>query len=53
MDETKNIIFLLNDNYDYVSWKKILKTQLAVTINSSLYKTGYNIVWKTDKYLNI
>jgi hypothetical protein len=42
MNETKNIIFLLNDNYDYVS--RETKPNYMVTINSSLYITGFNNV---------
>ncbi len=53
MDESKNIIFLLNDNYDYVTMKTFSGPNYMVTINSSLYITGYSNVWKTDKYLNI
>jgi hypothetical protein len=53
MDELNNIIFLLNDNYDYVTMKTFSKPNYMETINSSLYITGNNNVWKTDKYLNI
>jgi hypothetical protein len=53
MDETKNLIFLLNDNYDYVTIKTFSRPNYMVTINSSLYITGSINVWKTDKYLNV
>jgi hypothetical protein len=53
MDESNNIIFLLNDNYDYVTMKTFSNPNYMVTINSSIYLTGTNNIWKTDKYLNI
>ena len=53
MDEINNITFLLNDNYDYETMKTFSRPNYMVTINSSLYITGNNNVWKTDKYLNV
>jgi hypothetical protein len=47
------IIFLSNDNYDYVTKKTFLYPTYMVTINSNLYITENSYIWKTDKYLNV
>jgi hypothetical protein len=46
-------IYLLNDNYEYVTHKIFSSPAYMVTINSSLYITGFSSIWKTDKYLNV
>jgi hypothetical protein len=46
-------VFLLNDNYDYLTKKTFSKPNYIVNVNSSLYITGDVNIWKTDKYLNI
>ena len=46
-------IFLLNDNYAYVTQKKFSLPFYLVNTNSSLYITGDENMWKTDKYLNV
>jgi hypothetical protein len=46
-------IYILNDTYDYVSKKAFTFNQCMATVNSSLYITGFNNIWKTDKYLNV
>jgi hypothetical protein len=46
-------VFLLNDSYGYVTKKTFSKPNYIVNVNSSLYITGENNIWKTDKYLNI
>jgi hypothetical protein len=51
-DQT-NIIFLLNENYEYITKNTFSNPVSIVTVNSSLYITGYKYVWKADKYLNI
>jgi hypothetical protein len=48
-----HIIFLLDDNYDYVTNKTFIHPAYMLTINSNLYITGYSSIWKTDKYLNV
>ncbi len=52
-NEYGQAIYILNDNYDYVSRKTFIYSGCMVTINSSLYITGSHNIWKTDKYLNI
>jgi hypothetical protein len=46
-------VFLLNDNHGYVTKKTFEKANYIVNVNSTLYITGENNIWKTDKYLNI
>ena len=46
-------VFLLNDNYDYVTKQTFSKPNCIVNVNSSLYKTGDQNIWKTDKFLNL
>ena len=53
MDYDLNNIFLLNDNYAFVTNKPFSKPTYMLTINSSLYITGDKNIWKTDKYLNV
>jgi hypothetical protein len=43
-------VFLLNDNYDYLTKKTFSKPNYIVNVNSSLYITGDENIWKTDKY---
>jgi hypothetical protein len=52
-DLSANRIYLLNDNYEYVANKTFSSPAYMVTINSSLYITGFSSIWKTDKYLNV
>ena len=53
IDINTHTIFLLDDNYVYVTMKTFSNPKYMVAINSSLYITGQNKIWKTDKYLNI
>ncbi len=53
IDSLANIIFLLNDNYGYITKKTFSNPNYIVNVNSSLYITGGSNIWKTDKYLNI
>jgi hypothetical protein len=46
-------IFLLNENYGYVTNKTFILPAYMVTVNSSLFITGGSNIWKTDKNLNI
>ena len=52
-DYLANTIYLLNDDYGYVTKKTFTSPTYMVDINSSLYITGENNMWKTDKYLNV
>ncbi len=46
-------IYILNDNFDFLSMKTFSMSNYMVTINSSIYLTGTFNIWKTDNYLNI
>ena len=52
-DYLANTIYLLNDDYGYVTKKTFTSPTYMVDINSNLYITGENNIWKTDKYLNV
>ncbi len=52
-DNIGSIIYLLNDNYDYITKKSFSQPAFIVTMNSNLYISGDRNIWKTDKYLNI
>jgi hypothetical protein len=52
-DTTTGNVFLLNDNYGYVTKKPFSNPSYIINVNSSLYITGDSNIWKTDKYLNI
>jgi hypothetical protein len=52
-DWSTSNIFLLNENYGYVTKKTFSKPNYIVNVNLSLYITGDSNIWKTDKYLNI
>jgi hypothetical protein len=53
LDWSTGNIFLLNDNYGYVTKKVFSKPNYMVTVNSSVYISADSNIWKTDKYLNI
>jgi hypothetical protein len=52
-DNIGNMIYLLNDNYDYITQKSFSQPSFIVTINSNLFITGERNIWKTDEYLNV
>jgi hypothetical protein len=52
-DSTTGNVFLLNDNYGYITKKPFSNPSYIVNVNSSLYITGDSNIWKTDKHLNI
>jgi hypothetical protein len=52
LEHWKHHIFLLNDNYAYVTMETFTAPNYMITVNSSLYVTGDHNIWKTDKYLN-
>jgi hypothetical protein len=53
MDLPTNTTFLLNNDYCYVTHKTFSAPAFMIAINASLYITGDNNIWKTDKYLNV
>ena len=52
IDNALNLIFLLNDNYTYISSSSFTSATNMININSNLYIIGNSNIWKTDKYLN-
>jgi hypothetical protein len=44
---------ILNDSYGYVTEKTFPQATYMLTMNSNLYITGDDNIWKTDKNLNI
>ena len=53
IDYDANRIYLLDENYEFISEKTFPVPNYMVTVNLSLYITGDNNIWKTDKYLNV
>jgi hypothetical protein len=53
LDYNANRIFLLNDNYGYLTHKAFTNPAYMVTVYSYLYITGNSDICKTDKYLNV
>jgi hypothetical protein len=52
-DTGTNLIFILDDNYNYLDKKTFVNANRMIAQNSSLYIAGNTTIWKTDKYLNI
>ena len=52
IDWSGNRIFVLNDNYGYVTQKTFSAPTYMIIVNSNLYISGQNNIWETDKYLN-
>ena len=48
-----NRIFILNEDWSYVSNKTFLAPAYLTTIGNNLYATGYKNIWKLDQNLNI
>ena len=44
---------ILNDSHGYVTEKTFPQATYMLTMNSNLYITGDDNIWKTDKNLNI
>ncbi len=52
-DYDANLIYLLNDNYNYVASKTISRPAYLITINSNIFIAGQTSIYKADKYLNV
>jgi hypothetical protein len=52
-DLINNKVYVLNDNWSYVSNKTFSNPALIITIECSLFMTGHNNIWKLDKDLNV
>jgi hypothetical protein len=46
-------VYILNDDWSYVSYKNFTNPVYMITIGSSIYMTGNANIWKLDKDLNI
>jgi hypothetical protein len=53
IDLSTDTIFVLNDNYGYITKKSFSEPAFMIAINASLYITGDENIWKTDKNLNV
>ena len=48
-----NKVFILNDQWKFISFKVFIDPQYMISIGNSLYMTGQWNVWKVDQDLNI
>ena len=46
-------VYILNDQWSFISFKEFYSPQYMINIGNSLYMTGWDNVWKVDKDLNI
>ena len=53
LDWTGNKIIIYDKNWQYLTFKIFTRPTYMITVNNSLYISGDNSVYKTDKYLNI
>ena len=53
MDSSANKVYILNDEWKFISFKSFKYPAYMVTIGTSIYMTGYYSVWKVDEDLNI
>ena len=53
MDYGANKVFILNDQWSFISSKVFTQPQYMISISNSLYMTGNVNVWKLDQDLNI
>ena len=53
MDSGADKVYILNDDWSYVTYKTFTRPAYMITIGSSIYMTGGVNIWKLDKDLNI
>ena len=58
MDYGFGKIYILNDEWNFISFKSFTKPFYMINIGNSLYMTGWYDVWKVDKdfdklYINL
>ena len=53
MDYVANKVFILNDQWSFISSKVFYNPAYIINIGNSLYMTGDYNVWKVDQDLNI
>ena len=52
IDCSANKVYIWNDNWLYISFKRFTAPAYMITIGTSLYMTGNSNVWKLDEHLN-
>ena len=53
MDYGANEVYILNDEWKFISFKSFSNPAYMISIGNSLYMTGHSNVWKVDQDLNI
>ena len=53
MDLSANKVFILNDQWSFITFKAFNCPACMIYINNNLYMTGNNNVWKLEQDLNI
>ena len=53
MDYDASKVYILDDEWKFISSKTFTKPAYMINIGNSLYMTGQKNVWKVDKDLNI
>ena len=53
MDYGYGKVYILNDEWNFISFKSVTNPTYMISIGNSLYMTGYYNVWKVDQDLNI
>ena len=53
MDFSANIVFILNENWSFLSFKTFTYPAYMITVGKSLYLTGESNLWKLDLNLNV
>ena len=53
MDRAANKVYILNDNWSFVSFKTFYEPSYMITVENSLYMTGEWNLWKLDLNLNV
>ena len=52
-DAAIGIITIFDANWNYLAFKSFKSASFMIAVNNSLYISGNDIIYKTDKYLNI
>ena len=53
MDYGANKVYILNDDWLFISFKSFTQPAFMITVGSCLYMTGASNIWKLDKDLNV
>jgi hypothetical protein len=53
IDHGASRVYILNDDWSYVSYKNFAYPAYMITIGSSIYMAGGLNIWKLDEELNI